>query len=106
MLNQQGETMKLQPIRDRIVIKLLEAETKTASGIVIPDAATEKPTQGEVLAVGTGKLSEDGTVVPMVVKAGDRVLFGQHAGQTVKVDNEEFRILREEDVMAIVKQGE
>ena len=106
MLNQQGETMKLQPIRDRIVIKLLEAETKTASGIFIPDAATEKPTQGEVLAVGTGKLAEDGTVVPMVVKAGDRVLFGQHAGQTVKVDNEEYRILREEDVMAIVKQGE
>jgi len=105
MLNQQGETMKLQPIRDRIVIKLLEAETKTASGIFIPDAATEKPTQGEVLAVGTGKLAEDGTVVPMVVKAGDRVLFGQHAGQTVKVDNEEYRILREEDVMAIVKQG-
>jgi chaperonin GroES len=98
--------MKLVPIRDRIVIKLLEAETKTASGIVIPDSATEKPTQGEVLAVGTGFVGEDGRVVPMVIKAGDRVLFGQHAGQTVKLDNEEFRILREEDVMAIVKQGE
>ena len=102
----QGETMKLVPIRDRIVIKLLEAETKTASGIVIPDAATEKPSQGDVLAVGTGRIAEDGTIVPMVIKSGDRVLFGQHAGQTVKVDNEEFRILREEDVMAIVKQGE
>lgn len=98
--------MKLVPIRDRIVIKLLEAETKTASGIVIPDSATEKPSQGDVLSVGTGKVAEDGTIVPMVVKAGDRVLFGQHAGQTVKLDNEEFRILREEDVMAIVNQGE
>jgi chaperonin GroES len=98
--------MKLVPIRDRIVIKLLEAETTTAFGLVIPDSATEKPSQGDVLAVGTGKLAEDGTVVPMVIKAGDRVLFGQHAGQTVKLDNEEFRILREEDVMAIVKQGE
>lgn len=98
--------MKLVPIRDRIVIKLLEAETKTAFGIVIPDSAAEKPSQGDVLAVGAGKIAEDGTLVPMVVKAGDRVLFGQHAGQTVKLDNEEFRILREEDVVAIVKQGE
>ena len=98
--------MKLQPIRDRIVIKMVEAETTTASGIVIPDSATEKPSQGDVLAVGTGKIAEDGTIVPMVIKAGDRVLFGQHAGQTVKIEKEEFRILREEDVMAIVKQGE
>ena len=98
--------MKLVPIRDRIVIKMVEAETKTASGIVIPDAAAEKPSQGDVLAVGTGKLTADGTVVPMVIKEGDRVLFGQHAGQTVKVDKEEFRILKEEDVMAVIKQGE
>lgn len=98
--------MKLQPIRDRIVIKLLEAETKTASGIVIPDNAAEKPSQGEVLAAGGGKIAPDGTVVPMVVKAGDRVLFSKHAGQTVKVDKEEYLIMREDDVMAIVKQGE
>lgn len=98
--------MKLQPIRDRIVIKMVEAETKTAAGIVIPDSATEKPSQGDVLAVGTGKIAPDGSVVPMVIQAGDRVLFGQHAGQTVKLDNEEFRILREEDVMAVIKQGE
>ena len=106
MLNQQGECMKLVPIRDRIVIKVVEAETVSAGGIFIPDAAAEKPSQGNVLAVGTGKVAEDGTVVPMVIKAGDRVLFSQHAGQTVKLDNEEFRILREEDVMAIVNQGE
>lgn len=98
--------MKLQPIRDRIVIKLVEAETKTAAGIVIPDAATEKPSQGEVLAVGTGKIAPDGTQVAMVVRAGDRVLFSKHAGQTVKVDGEEFVIMREDDVMAVLKQGE
>jgi len=98
--------MKLVPIRDRIVIKMVEAETKTASGIVIPDAAAEKPSQGDVLAVGTGKINPDGTTTPMVIKAGDRVLFGQFAGQIVKVDNEEFRILKEEDVMAVIKQGE
>ena len=98
--------MNLKPVRDRIIVRLTEAETVSRGGIVIPDAAAEKPSQGNVLAVGTGKVAEDGTVVPMVIKAGDRVLFSQHAGQTVKLDNEEFRILREEDVMAIVNQGE
>jgi chaperonin GroES len=98
--------MKLVPIRDRIVIRLLEAETKTASGIVIPDAATEKPSQGEVLAAGTGKIAEDGKTVPLIVKAGDRVLFSKSAGQTVKVDGEEYVVMREDDIMAIVKQGE
>jgi chaperonin GroES len=98
--------MKLQPIRDRIVIKLLEAETVTKSGLVIPDAAAEKPSQGEVLAAGNGRVVEDGTVVPMVIKQGDRVLFSKHAGQTVKIDGQEYHILREDDVMAIVQQGE
>lgn len=94
--------MKLTPIRDRIVVRLLEAETVTKSGIVIPDAAAEKPNQGEVLAAGTGKIAEDGTTVPMVVKAGDRVLFSKFTGQSVKIDNEEFHILKEDDVMAII----
>jgi chaperonin GroES len=98
--------MKLKPIRDRIVIKLLEAETVTRSGLVIPDAAAEKPSQGEVLAAGSGRVVEDGTVVPMVIKEGDRVLFSKHAGQTVKIDGQEYHILREDDVMAIVQQGE
>lgn len=94
--------MKLTPIRDRIVVRLLEAETVTKSGIVIPDAAAEKPNQGEVLAAGTGKIAEDGTTVPMVVKAGDRVLFSKFTGQSVKIDNEEFHILKEDDVLAII----
>jgi len=95
--------MNLKPIKDRIVIRMLEAETQTKSGIFIPDSATEKPSQGEVLAAGTGRVTEDGTVVPMDVKTGDRVLFGKYAGQTVKIDGEELHILREDDVMAIVE---
>ena len=98
--------MKLKPIRDRIVVQVLEAETVTKSGLVIPDAAAEKPSQGDVLAVGTGKLAEDGTIVPMVIQTGDRVLFSKTAGQKVKIDNQEYLIMREEDVMAVVNQGE
>lgn len=95
--------MNLKPIRDRIVIKMLEPETVTKSGLVIPDAATEKPSQGQVLAAGTGRVTNDGTTVTMAVKTGDRVLFSKHAGQTVKVNGEEYHILREDDVMAIVE---
>lgn len=98
--------MKLRPIRDRIVIRLLEAETVTKSGLVIPDNAAEKPSQGEVLAAGGGRVAEDGSIVPMAIREGDRVLFSKHAGQTVKVNDQEFHILREDDVMAIVEQGE
>lgn len=96
--------MKLIPIRDRIVVQLVEAETRTASGLIIPDAAAEKPCQGDVLAVGTGHVAEDGTVVPMVVAVGDRILFSKNAVQTVKVGKEEFNIVNESDVMAIIKQ--
>jgi chaperonin GroES len=95
--------MNFKPIRDRIVIKMSEAETVTKTGLVIPDAAAEKPSQGQVLAAGAGRITEDGTTIPMEVKAGDRVLFSKHAGQTVKVDGEEYRIMREDDVMAIVE---
>jgi chaperonin GroES len=95
--------MNLKPIKDRIVIRVLEAETQTKSGIFIPDAASEKPTQGEVLAAGGGRVTEDGVTIPMDVKVGDRVLFNKHSGQAVKADGEEFLILREDDVMAIVQ---
>jgi chaperonin GroES len=96
--------MKLIPIRDRIVVQLIEAEITTASGLIIPDAAAEKPSQAVVLAVGTGHVEEDGTVVPMVVAVGDRILFSKNAVQTVKVGKEEFNIVNESDVMAIIKQ--
>ncbi|HJP99453.1 MAG TPA: co-chaperone GroES [Rhodanobacteraceae bacterium] len=95
--------MKLRPLHDRVIIKRLEAETKSAGGIVIPDTATEKPIKGEVVAVGTGKVQEDGKVRPMGVKAGDKVLFGKYSGTEVKVDGEELLVMREEDLMAIIE---
>ena len=95
--------MKIRPLHDRVIVKRLEEERKTASGIVIPDAAAEKPDQGEILAVGKGKILENGDVRKMDVKVGDRVLFGKYAGQTVKVDGEELLVMREEDIMGVVE---
>jgi chaperonin GroES len=95
--------MKLRPLHDRVIIKRLDNERKTASGIVIPDSAAEKPDQGEVLAVGNGKVGDDGKVRAMAVKVGDKVLFGKYSGQTVKVDGDELLVMREEDIMAVVE---
>ena len=94
--------MKLRPLHDRIVVKRLEQETKTASGIVIPDQAAEKPDQGQVVAVGNGKILEDGKTRALDVKVGDKVLFGKYSGQTVKVDGKEVLVMREDDIMAVV----
>jgi chaperonin GroES len=96
--------MKIRPLHDRVIVKRLEEERKTASGIVIPDSATEKPDQGEIIAVGKGKVSDDGKVRPLDVKVGDRVLFGKYAGQTVKVEGEELLVMREEDLMGVVEK--
>ncbi|HQO53403.1 MAG TPA: co-chaperone GroES [Ottowia sp.] len=95
--------MKLRPLADRVIVKRLENETKTASGIVIPDTAAEKPDQGEVMAVGPGRLDEDGERMPMSVKVGDRVLFGKYSGQTVKVDGDELLVMKEDDLFAVVE---
>lgn len=95
--------MKIRPLHDRVIVKRLEEERKTASGIVIPDTAAEKPDQGEVLAVGAGKILDDGKVRPMAVKPGDRVLFGKYSGQAVKVEGEELLVMREEDIMGVVE---
>lgn len=95
--------MKIRPLHDRILVKRLEEERKTASGIVIPDTATEKPDQGEVIAIGTGKVGDDGKVVPLTVKIGDKVLFGKYAGQSVKVKGEELLVIREDDVMGVLE---
>ena len=95
--------MKLRPLHDRVIVKRVENETKTASGIVIPDSAAEKPDQGEVKAVGTGKVLEDGSVRPLELKVGDRVLFGKYSGQTVKVDGDELLVMREEDILGVVE---
>jgi len=96
--------MKIRPLHDRVVIKRIEAERTTASGIVIPDSAGEKPDQGEVIAVGNGKILENGSVRPLDVKVGDRVLFGKYAGQSVKVDGDEVLVAREEDILAVVEK--
>ena len=95
--------MKIRPLHDRVIVKRLEAERTTASGIVIPDSAGEKPDQGEIVAVGNGKLLEDGKVRALEVKVGDRVLFGKYAGQSVKVDGQELLVMREEDIMGVLE---
>ena len=95
--------MKIRPLHDRVIVKRLEEERKTASGIVIPDTAAEKPDQGEIVAVGGGKVQDDGKVRPLELKKGDRVLFGKYSGQTVKVDGEELLVMREEDIMGVIE---
>ncbi|MCC7005342.1 MAG: co-chaperone GroES [Ottowia sp.] len=96
--------MNLRPLHDRVIVKRLDQETKTASGLLIPDNAAEKPDQGEVLAVGPGKRDDNGKAIALDVKVGDRVLFGKYAGQTVKVDGNELLVMREEDLMAVVQK--
>ena len=96
--------MNLRPLADRVIVKRIDSETKTASGIVLPDAAAEKPDQGEVLAVGPGKRNDKGDFVALNVAVGDRVLFGKDSGQTVKVDGEELLVMREEDLFAVVQK--
>ena len=95
--------MKLTPLGDRVLVKRCEAEEKTAGGIVLPDTAKEKPKEGEVIATGSGKLTEKGERVKLTVKKGDRVLFTSYAGNEVKVDGEEYLLMREEDILAGVK---
>ena len=95
--------LKIRPLHDRVIVKRMEEERKTASGIVIPDTAAEKPDQGEVIAVGKGKILEDGKVRTLDVKVGDRILFGKYSGQTVKVEGDELLVMREEDIMGVVE---
>lgn len=97
--------MKIRPLYDRVIVKRIEQERKTASGIVIPDSAAEKPEQGEVVAVGSGKVGRDGAVQPLQLKVGDHVLFGKYAGQTVKVDGQELLVMREDDVLAVLESA-
>ena len=95
--------MKIRPLHDRVIVKRLDEERKTASGIVIPDTAAEKPDQGEVMSVGNGKLTDEGNLVPLDVKVGDRVLFGKYSGQTVTLKGDELLVMREEDILGIVE---
>jgi chaperonin GroES len=95
--------MKIRPLHDRIIVKRLEEERTSAGGIIIPDTATEKPIQGKVIAVGNGKILEDGSVRKLDVKVGDKILFGKYGGTEVKVEGEELLVMREEDVMAVIE---
>ncbi|HYQ91333.1 MAG TPA: co-chaperone GroES [Candidatus Competibacteraceae bacterium] len=94
--------MKIRPLHDRVVIKRKEEERLSPGGIVIPDTAKEKPIRGEVLAVGNGKILEDGRIIPLDVKVGDEVLFGKYSGNEIKVDGEELVVMREDDIMAVL----
>jgi chaperonin GroES len=102
-LEEEPRTMKIRPLHDRVIVKRLEEERTSPGGIVIPDTATEKPIQGKVIAVGKGKILEDGNVRPLDVKVGDKILFGKYSGTEVKVDGDDLLVMREEDVMAIIE---
>jgi chaperonin GroES len=95
--------MKIRPLQDRIIVERLEEETMTAGGIIIPDSAKEKPQEGKVVAAGKGKVTEDGKVLPLDVKVGDKVLFGKYAGTEVKVDGKEYLMMREDDILGVVE---
>jgi len=94
--------MKIRPLHDRVIVKRMEEERLSAGGIVIPDSATEKPSKGKVMASGTGKILDDGSVRPLAVKDGDEILFGKYSGTEVKVDGEEYLVMREDDIMAVI----
>jgi chaperonin GroES len=94
--------MKLRPLQDRILVQRVEEETTTKGGIIIPDTAKEKPAEGKVIAVGNGKLGEDGKRIALEIKSGDRILFGKYSGTEVKIEGEEFLIMREDDVLGVI----
>ncbi|MGQ9508825.1 MAG: co-chaperone GroES [Thermodesulfobacteriota bacterium] len=96
--------MKIRPLQDRVIVKRIEEEERTKGGIIIPDSAKEKPQEGKVIAVGKGKMTEDGKLIPLDVKVGDRVLFGKYAGTEVKIEGEEHLIMREEDILGIIEE--
>ncbi|MFV2060217.1 MAG: co-chaperone GroES [Gammaproteobacteria bacterium] len=95
--------MKIRPLHDRVIVRRMEEETTTAGGIVIPDSAAEKPSEGEIVAAGTGKVSDSGDVRPLDVKVGDKILFGKYSGTEVKVEGEDLIVMREEDIMGVVE---
>ena len=99
-----ADKLKIRPLHDRVILQRLDAETKSPGGIVIPDSAAEKPIRGKVVAVGKGKILENGTVRPLDVKVGDHVLFGKYSGTEVKVDGEDYLVMRDEDVMAVLEK--
>ena len=98
-----SKKLKIRPLHDRMIVKRLEEEQKTKGGIIIPDSAKEKPQEGEVLAVGNGKILDDGKKIPLDVKVGDRVLFSKYSGTDIKIDGEEYLIIKEDDIQAVME---
>lgn len=98
-----SESKKIRPLQDRLIVERLEGEEKTASGLFIPDNAKEKPQQGKVIAVGKGKVRDDGTIQPLDLKKGDRILFGKYSGTEIKIDGNEYLIMREDDVLGVLE---
>ena len=96
--------MKIRPLQDRVIVQRVEEEEKTKGGIIIPDTAKEKPQEGKVIAVGKGKVGDDGKVIPLDVKAGDRILFGKYSGSEVKLDGDEYVIMREDDILGVLEK--
>jgi chaperonin GroES len=96
--------VKIRPLQDRVIVKRIEEEEKTKGGIIIPDTAKEKPQEGKVVAVGKGKVNEDGKVVPLDVKVNDRILFGKYSGSEITIDGEEHLIMREEDILGVIEK--
>jgi len=103
LLDSEEEAMKFRPLHDRVVVRRIEEDTKTAGGIIIPDTAKEKPMQGEVIAAGPGARDENGRIVPLDVKRGDRVLFGKWSGTEVKIDGEDLLIMKESDILGVIE---
>jgi chaperonin GroES len=95
--------MKIRPLQDRVIVRRIQEEEKTKGGIIIPDTAKEKPQEGKVIAVGKGKVNEDGKVTPLDVKVGDRILFGKYSGSEIKIEGEEHLIMREEDILGVIE---
>jgi len=95
--------MKIRPLQDRVIVQRVEEEQKTKGGIIIPDTAKEKPQEGKVIAVGKGKVNDDGKLIPLDVKAGDRILFGKYSGTEVKMEGEEYLIMREDDILGVIE---
>ncbi len=95
--------MKIRPLQDRVIVQRVEEEQKTKGGIIIPDTAKEKPQEGKVIAVGKGKVNDDGKLIPLDVKAGDRILFGKYSGTEVKMEGDEYLIMREDDILGVIE---
>jgi chaperonin GroES len=102
-LRKEKGKMKIRPLQDRVIVKRLEEEEKTKGGIIIPDTAKEKPQEGKVIAVGKGKMTEEGKLIPLDVKVGDKILFGKYSGTEVKIEGEEHLIMREEDILGVIE---